>query len=199
MNIATKSSVSFSYGGSPSEEFDQAFKLFEPIADKILAITLGNHDERIERETGIDLMALLASKMGIEERYLKYSGIVTINLNVNSRGKNYSIFVSHGTGLGGGRTKGGKANAISKLAEIVGNCDIYLMGHVHQPLITSDKIFMVDKYHGRTNELVRHFVITSAFLNYGGYGQKFNYSPQNVMITVIDISNTIKVISNFTV
>ena len=43
--------------------------LLEPIKDKILVIGSGNHDDRVQKETNIDIIRIVARELGIEERY----------------------------------------------------------------------------------------------------------------------------------
>ena len=189
-NQAIKSSVSFEHGATnPEDEYYQALELFKPIKDKILMITLGNHDDRVERQTGIDILRLWCRDLGVEDRYVRYGGVLQVKINRLKRNKYYRMYFTHGTGLGGGRTQGAKINAVKRLAEVITNCDLYCIGHVHTPSVVSDNIFYLDDKHNNIKTLTRHFCITGSLLDYGRYGQKFNYSPTSQEPLVIKIDD----------
>ena len=61
INNATKSSVSDIYSDrlNPMEQIELACDLLEPIKDRILAITSGNHENRSYKESGVDIMSFL--------------------------------------------------------------------------------------------------------------------------------------------
>jgi len=120
MNTAIKDSVSDVYGETmnPQDQLRYAKKIFEPIADRILAIVRGNHEERIMRSTGIDTCEILAAYLGVyyagDEALLKLRFGRRPN---NGKPVTYIIYATHG--WGGGRTSGGKVNNLQKLADIV--------------------------------------------------------------------------------
>lgn len=194
-NQAIKSSVSFEHGATnPNDEYLQALKLFEPIKHKILMITLGNHDDRIIRVTGVDIMRIFARELGIEDRYVEYGGVLIVQNSFNEyRNKPFRMYFTHGIGLGGGRTHGAKINGCKRLSETITNCDLYCIGHVHVPTYTSDRIFYLDDKHNNLKSLTRHYVVTASFLNYGGYGQKYNFTPTSKELIEITVTNEINV------
>ena len=67
---ATKTSIGDTYTQefNPMEQLKVSTELFEPLKDKILAITHGNHEARTYRKEGIDLSYLLASQLGLADR-----------------------------------------------------------------------------------------------------------------------------------
>ena len=71
MDAAIQSSIGDTYGASlqPMEQLAQCVKIFEPIKDKILAVTPGNHEQRIYKSDGLDLTQLMCNQLGIGERY----------------------------------------------------------------------------------------------------------------------------------
>lgn len=71
LNNATKTSVSDCYSEvlTPMEQIQQAVELLEPVKDKILAITTGNHERRTYNKEGIDLMEVFARQMGLYDRF----------------------------------------------------------------------------------------------------------------------------------
>lgn len=123
VNNATKTSVSDSYAEelSPMEQISTFVELFEPIKDKILCITSGNHENRTYNKEGVDITRLCARQLGLEERYSK-TGMVVF-LRIGGRNKNhdtatrYVIYCNHGSG--GGRKEGAKAIRLADMASIV--------------------------------------------------------------------------------
>lgn len=191
LNVAIKSSVSFEHGASSVDsELDKAVSLFKPIADKILMLTEGNHEVRVKKTVGMDLLKVLSQRLGIEDRYVGVDGLLNVKTSYNEhRNKSFRMFFNHGTGVGGGRTMGAKANGIKRLADKIINCDLYCMGHVHTPMHYTDVIVYNDDKHYNNKQLTRHFVITPAYMLYGGYGQAFNYAPPSTQQYAIHLTD----------
>lgn len=121
MNNATKNSVSDSYAEviPPMEQLQKLQLLLEPIKDKILMFTQGNHEARTYRSDGIDLTALLAKQLGLYDRYAREGGVVCLRVGEQSghragRQVCYTIYCIHGSG--GGRKEGAKAIRLADMA-----------------------------------------------------------------------------------
>jgi hypothetical protein len=86
---ATKTSIGDTYASelNPMEQLKTAVELFEPIKDKILAITHGNHEARTYRKEGIDLSYLLAAQLGLTDRYTPTAAILFIRLGKEAQGR----------------------------------------------------------------------------------------------------------------
>jgi len=54
---------------TPAEQLRWCKKELYPIRDRILSITNGNHEDRIKRETSIDVVGELAEYLGIRDRH----------------------------------------------------------------------------------------------------------------------------------
>ena len=189
LNMALKSSVSFEYETtSPHSEYTKLVELLEPIKDKILGVTLGNHDDRILKESGIDIISFMCKDLGITDVYCKYQALLLIRIRTEKRSQTHKIFITHGIG-GGGRMIGSKANFLSKLTGIVGNANCYVINHTHTPLHYTDCIYYVDSKHNDLRENIRHFINQPAFLSYGGYGQRLNLNPCSNYQYLIELSN----------
>jgi len=137
LNTALKMSKSdiYSEALSLSEAQKLALELLLPIKDKILAMTPGNHENRVWKEVGVDLSLWLAEKLGIQDRYRNNGIALTIQFgkDVNGNPFRLNIFGQHGA-YGGGRKLGAAMNALEDLDGIVGNADIYIRAHTHQPI-----------------------------------------------------------------
>lgn len=180
LNNATKTSVSDCYGESlpPMEQIQQAISLFEPIKDKLLAITTGNHERRTYNKEGIDLMEVFARQIGVYERFSSASALLFVSFGNMSRRQGrkmtYSLFVNHGTG--GGRKEGAKAIRLADMASVV-DADVYIHSHTHLPMIMKQSYYRVSTSNRSTVLTPKLFVNTSASLDYGGYGDAQEYKP----------------------
>jgi len=176
------------------EQIAYVCDLLKPIADKIMVITQGNHERRIEKKTSIDISSYIAVKLGIEDRYLKNGGNLKIRLGDDEkRGREvcYDILVEHGSG--GGSTSGSKLNRAEKM-ELQAVCDIYLMSHVHCATTSTRSIF-IQSMTGAPTKKNMYFVTTNAWQRYGGYGHAAQFSPGSIEQSVIKLSGRQKRIS----
>ena len=181
MNNATKSSVSDSYNEtlSPMEQIVKAVMLLKPISDKILAITQGNHERRTAKESGVDLMKIIAMELGLVDKYSEGMAYIFVRLGEQDSHHHYkkvpySILVTHGNG--GGRTVGAKANRLADLVSIA-DADVYLYGHTHQNMAFKEGFMRVDWHNNNVHMVDRLFVNSGAFLDWGGYAEQAQYRP----------------------
>lgn len=192
MNNATKTSVSDCYAEliPPMTQISMLKELLEPVKDKILFATCGNHEARTYRESGIDLMAILCNDLGIISRYAREGGVLYVNFgkqsHYNARKVSYSFFITHGTG--GGRKEGAKAIRLADMASIV-DTDIYIHSHTHLPFVMKEDFFRTDNHAHRVIPVTHLFVNSSAQLDYGGYGQTFEFKPSATDCPVIHLAS----------
>ena len=189
MNNATTASVSDSYSEKmpPMEQMGMLCELLYPIKDRILLLCQGNHESRTFRSDGIDLTAVVSQQLGISDRYVREGGVLFLHFGKtdkthHERKVRYSIYASHG--FGGGRKEGGKLNALAEMSGIV-DCDVYIMGHTHLPVVMKQNFFRVDVSNDCVTEVEKLFVNSSAKLSYGGYGQTFGFKPSNSTTPII--------------
>jgi len=179
LNTALKMSKSdiYSEALSLSEAQKLALELLLPIKDKILAMTPGNHENRVWKEVGVDLSLWLAEKLGIQDRYRNNGIALTIQFgkDVNGNPFRLNIFGQHGA-YGGGRKLGAAMNALEDLDGIVGNADIYIRAHTHQPIQGSRNIFLFDDK-GNISRNTKYYFNSPSVMNYGGYAYDKGYKP----------------------
>lgn len=180
MNTATKESVSDTYSEefNPNQQLKYAVKLLEPIREKIIGVTSGNHERRIMKSTSIDTSELLAQQLGCY--YRKDGLLLKIRLGkqkANGKKVAYITYATHG--FGGGKKPGGKINNLKSLAEIL-LADIYIMGHVHFMTTFQDIFFLPDPRNNTVQEMKRTFVSSSSFVKWGGYSEQFGFSPSKL-------------------
>lgn len=196
MNNATKNSVSDSYAETipPMKQIEMLVDLLTPVKDKILFVSCGNHEARTYRESGVDLMSIFCSQLGIQDRYAREGGVLYVSFgrsgaHAHHRRIAYSIYATHGTG--GGRKEGAKAIRLADMASIV-DVDVYIHSHTHLPFVMKEDFYR-NCYNNRSVAKVQHlFVNSSAQLDYGGYGQTNEFKPASCDNPIIHLSGTSK-------
>ena len=194
MNNATKTSISDSYSEqlTPMQQIGQAVDLLTPIKDKILSIQSGNHENRTYRKEGIDLTEVMAREMGLADKFSATSSLLFVRFGWNEPRKRkqwYTIYALHGSG--GGRKEGAKAIRLADMASIV-DADIYIHSHTHLGMIMKQAFFRVDTSNSNVRCVDKLFVNTSAMLDYGGYGEVYEFKPASKETPVIYLSGTSK-------
>lgn len=189
VNNATKTSVSDSYAEelSPMEQISAFTELFEPVKDKILCITSGNHENRTYNKEGVDITRLCARQLGLEEKYSKTGAVLFVRVGNDKENKyrntiRYVIYATHGSG--GGRKEGAKAIRLADMASIV-DADIYIHSHTHLPMVMKEAFYRTDICQSTIKKTTKLFVNTSAALDYGGYGEAFEFKPSSTDTPVI--------------
>lgn len=197
VNWASKMSVSDIYAEvlTPMEQIQHFTELFEPIKDKILSVTPGNHEARAYRTEGIDITQLVARQLGIEDRYSNTSALLFLRFGRDKISEHhkrrilYTVYINHGSG--GGRKEGAKAIRLADMASIV-DADIYIHSHTHLPLIMKQGFFRTDTANSSVSMADKLFVNTGACLEYGGYGEMQEFKPASTDTPVIFLDGTIK-------
>ena len=190
---ATKISIGDTYTQefNPMEQLKVATELFSPLKDKILAITHGNHEARTYRKEGIDLSYLLASQLGLSDRYSSTSTLIFLRVGRAPKRKRdrkkqdqicYTIYMLHGSG--GGRKEGAKAIRLADMASIV-DADIFIHSHTHLGMIFKEGFCRIDVRNSTVQMVDKLFVNTAANLNYGGYGEAQEFKPSSKDTPVI--------------
>jgi predicted phosphodiesterase len=187
LNNATKASVSDCYAETmtPTEQLQTLCDLIEPIKDKVLFITQGNHEHRTYKADGIDLTALMAKQLGIYDKYARVGGVLFVRFGADSqrhRRMCYTFYITHGSG--GGKREGSKATGLCDLASIV-DTDIYIHSHTHLPMVIKENFYRIDTANSFVREIEKLFVNAAASLGYGGYGQEFKFKPANSTSPII--------------
>lgn len=181
INNSTKTSVGDVYEEplSPMQQMQKAVELFTPIKDKIIAGCSGNHERRTYKQDGIDLSYFLASELGYADNYDPVA--VLLSISYGSCGKSNKcktfVYLTHGDGAGG-RTIGGKANALERRGQIV-DADIVITGHTHQPIIFTNANYDIDRAHDKVILRETTFVNIGSTLDYEEYAELFGMRPSS--------------------
>lgn len=154
-----------------------ALELLSPIKHKVLAMTPGNHENRVWKEVGIDLSLWLAEKLGLENAYRNNGIALTVQFGQDQNKSPFrlNIFGQHGA-YGGGRKLGAAMNALEDLDGIVGNADIYIRAHTHQPIQGSRNVFLFNE-NGNVSRNTKYYFNSPSVMNYGGYAFDKGYKP----------------------
>lgn len=196
MNNATKTSVSDSYAEklNPMEQINRLVEILKPVKNKILAITSGNHENRTYNKEGIDIMSIVAEKLGCINRYGKTAVMLFLKFgqlsshNHNKR-VSYAIYITHGQG--GGRKEGSKAIRLADMASIA-DFDIAIHSHTHLPMIMKERFFRTDMQNCKISQVDKLFVNTASALLYGGYGEAYEYKPSSNAYPIIYLDGHVK-------
>ncbi|MEA4869909.1 MAG: hypothetical protein VB062_04645 [Christensenella sp.] len=188
LNTALKTSVSDIYRErlSPMEAMKYLIALLEPIKSKIIFIDEGNHEARLSKDTSIHMLEMVARELQVP--FVEEGAVIYIQCGMDEEQRHperrigYVVYVTHGAG--GGRTEGGKFNALAQLASIV-DADIYIHSHVHLPGAFKRKYYRPNSNTKTTKSVTKLFVSTASALEYGGYGRKMKYAPSSTDNPVI--------------
>ena len=203
LDNATKTSIGDTYTQefNPMEQLKKAVELFEPIKDKILCITHGNHENRTYKKEGINLSYLIAAQLGLSDRYTPTSAVLFIRFGKQSRGAKesngsgevrkmcYTMYVLHGSG--GGRKEGAKVIRLADMASII-DTDIYVHSHTHLALIMKQSFHRLDAKNSTVSCVDKLFVNTAANLKYGGYGEAGEFKPSSMETPIIYLDGMVK-------
>jgi len=184
LECATKTSIGkglFDTNMSPHKQKKYLLDLLAPYAEFIDGAVIGNHEERLVKDTSLDLIEDVCNMLDIP--YLHYQGFIKYSL----QRKAYTINIWHGAGSGATA-----ATAIRKCEEMANKkfADIYCMGHYHR-IATSDKIFKLpDVRNMVVTDMHQHFVLTGSALDYDeGYAEMKDLEGKILGYPTIALSN----------
>lgn len=166
LETATRYSVGagvYEQDEKPDDQFEQMNNWLKPLAEKklIIGAHIGNHEERIYKESGFNITKAMCNQLGI-----KYLGDACwTHLRVN--GESYILYSMHGRT--GSRFDGTALLALERISTSF-FADLVAMGHAHK-LITS-AVIIQRVVNGLVREFKKHLLITGSYLKYdGGYAQ----------------------------
>lgn len=195
INNTTKNSVGDVYieKMTPTEQIIMLVELLKPIKDKILVINSGNHENRTCKESGVDIVKLVARELGIEDRCVNGMWYLYLYLGQKIDGRKapmvYTITGYHGSGSG--RKVGSKANRLEEMSQIV-IADLYIMGHTHKPLSTKGIIYIPDYSNKSLTKKELYYLMTNSFVEYGGYAENFGLVPSNTTMTSAELNGKVR-------
>ncbi len=178
--------------GSPGNQRDFIIKLFKPIKHKVLGVTQGNHERRIE---DVDVAGDIAEALGVP--YRAEGMLLKISFGGgNSRHpeKPYVYWGYFTHGYGGARTKSAKAVKVERVGQWM-HADFYVMSHDHVVNVSPDIYLLpdnrthIDPETGfRVGKLQAHrkmLIKSNAFLKWGGYAESGGFPPSDLTCPLI--------------
>ncbi len=176
---ATRSSVGDVYSAvmSPHEQKKWLQKQLEPVADRILVFVEGNHSRRTTKDVDVHIVEDIADHLGRADLYRQDEAYIKLKFGRRkSSGSQmcYTIYVTHGAG--GGKRPGSAVNNVELLG-LGTDADIYIIGHVHKKLVYKSAIRKPDLRNNNILTEERLFVVSSSWLDFGGYGAQKMLTP----------------------
>ena len=167
LETATRYSVGagvYEQEGPADDQYETMCDWLKPLAEKglIIGAHLGNHEERIYKESGFNVMKAMCRELKV-----KYLGDACwTHLKVG--GETYVIYSLHGRT--GGRFLGTCLLALERIA-LSFFADLVAMAHTHQ--LGQGAVLMQKVVNGLVKEFKKYLLLTGGYLKYdGGYGQK---------------------------
>jgi len=183
INNAIRNSVSDIYTEEmpPEKQLEILVEKFEPIKNKILGISQGNHEFRTYKESGIDILKIFAQALGLKDYYDADGALLFISFGKNKYRDNIrhvlSLYFTH---------MGGNKNRLIDMADIV-DADVYFRGHYHNVEVKKVDVFRTDKRYKTINKETKTFVQNGSCLKYSGYIQMKGYAPGSTVFPVINV------------
>lgn len=196
INNATKSSVSNCFDDiyRPSEQKKMMAKILEPVKDRIICATTGNHEDRSGKDVDDDPVYDIMAKLDIEDRYRKNLAIVKIQIGDNKNGgtKNptYVLAVTHGNG--GGVMTGAGVNKAERFGYVFDGVDAVITAHIHKPLNTTPSKLRVNLQRNTIKEVPFDVIVATSWLRYSGYAAKKMLPPTSHVLQKITLCGTKK-------
>jgi len=156
---------------NPQKQIDTILSWFKPFADanRIVAMTNGNHEDAVSLETGIDITAIMAKQLNVP--YLHNGGFFSIR---NGK-QTYDFYMTHGSS--GATLPYTKSKACRDLSTFI-QADIYLYGHVHTKEHATQEVYHINKRYKTIDTKTLHFVLTGHYLDYvNSYAQMKSMRP----------------------
>lgn len=163
--LATSLGDVYTQTKSPMKQIDSNVERLKPICEYCLGMCGGNHGFRSVKATGLDPDQIIAAQLRVAYRPLTMYIAVYVGKTV------WRIMAHHTTG--GGRTMGGKLNALCRLAEVAPTMDLFIGGHSHANLYTTTSYQDFETGNNMPNgrdvvKLSRHFSGCGSLLEYDG-------------------------------
>lgn len=195
-NVALKNSKSDVYSDelTPMEQVIQIINFLEPIKDKILVMSNGNHEDRITKDTSIDVLYLVAKQLQIEQVYSPSWWYLYLSFGKSNKQRPMLYTLTGYHGSGSSQTTGAKANKVKKMSQVV-LADVYIMSHVHEPINTKGIIYVPDYQHKSIVKKEMYYSISNAYVEYeGSYAEKMGLVPSNTGINEIELNGQKKLV-----
>lgn len=176
-----------------NNQIESISNLLEPIKDKILFTINANHEFRIEKSTGINLLKLVSDKLDVPFMGWEYNWLVKFKNNSICR-----VYCHHGSG--GGMSSGAKINSCERFHFRSPLAHLIITGHHHFPANTEKLIRYLDN-DGSTKEYSQFYVSCGSSHSSDGYAAQKGFIPIQTVTKGMIIQNLNQeiVVDNFTI
>lgn len=163
-----------------------------PIRKKCIGLLRGNHEDKYEVINSCQhLHAETCTRLGV--RYLGYScflDLVFVDKTNSKKSNTFRLAAHHGAGAAA--TTGGKLNRLIKFMHAFPLADLFIMGHIHEPLQHPRPIITANAACTDLVEIVQLGVASGSYLKTyslgeATYGEKKGYVPVALGATRINI------------
>ena len=164
---------------SPQDQVLEFCEIIDPIRDKCIGLLNGNHEIRSIRAGYDPIKQILRISKIDEGKHLKSIHAFSIKTGR----VRYDVFATHGSarGLYFSTATGYKINKLLKLSSLA-DADLYLMGHLHDVIWTSNQKIAVES--GEMVLNTKWYAMTGGFVEYidfkkklESYGAAMGYTP----------------------
>jgi len=162
INAGIMHSVSNTYEETmtPHEQIDYVVNKLEPYKHKIVAAVGSNHSNRITKEVGINPTKMIMQRLGIGEKFQKWSVVIKWAFN---KGTTDTFHIHGKTGSRYNRTIMKKVKDLRKIVDV----DAYFHAHVHRLLVDdTDVVKTPDQRNMKINNKRYVYVTTGSSLAY---------------------------------
>lgn len=152
INNNTRSSVGSPWDDTvrPREQKKRMVEFLEPIKDRILCCTSGNHERRSMKDANDDPTYDIMTKLNLEDLYRQNAAFMKVQLGKHDSKTDkanvaYHFAVTHGAG--GGIYTGATVNRNERWANVIDGVDCVIVGHTHKGTVTRPSKLVFDPYH----------------------------------------------------
>lgn len=168
INNNTRSSVGSPWDDTvrPREQKKHMVEFLNPIKDRILCCTSGNHERRSMKDADDDPTYDIMAKLDIEDVYRQNAGFMKVQLRKDGHAT-YTFAVTHGAG--GGIYTGATVNRNERWGNIIEGVDCVVVGHTHKGTVTKPSKLVFDPQHNVVT--IKDYVVIScvAWQKYAEY------------------------------
>lgn len=176
INNATRSSVSniFEETIRPRDQKRLITQHLEPLRDRILCATTGNHERRSVKDADDDPTYDIMCKLDLENVYRP--NIAFLRLTFGRRYESdgckrnkvsYTFGVTHGAG--GGIYTGATVNRNERFMNVIEGLDCLVVGHTHKGTVSKPQKLVVDSRSDKVLTRETTVISSVSWMSYGGY------------------------------
>ena len=184
INNNTRSSVGSPWDDTvrPREQKQRMVEFLEPIKDKILCCTTGNHEARSLKDADDDPTYDIMAKLDLEDLYRPNICFMKVSLghrkHDNTPIQSYTFAVTHGSG--GGIYTGATVNRNERFGNVIEGLDCLIVGHTHKGTVSKPSKIIIDRKNSKVTMSNYTVISMVSWMNFGDYALKKMLLPSQV-------------------